>query len=189
MPIAWSPKLSTHNQIIDQDHKYLICLFNSIELALKDDESLEHLPLFVNQLLEYTREHFAREERIQLKINYPKYAEHKGQHQQIIDRLQRIDNEIVELFRANDTLLENASGAQPEPTPDPNPDPEQAQTGRAAVSLHDEADERAEKIAHLRQRLRTNLLTLAREWILDHLVHTDLELAKYLRNRPPEFAG
>ncbi|MCV6610109.1 MAG: hemerythrin family protein, partial [Amphritea sp.] len=63
MPVIWKSQLSTGNDLIDRDHKYLISLFNSIELSLLKPDSLQYLPIFFRELLEYTREHFEREER------------------------------------------------------------------------------------------------------------------------------
>jgi len=73
MPVFWKPELSVKNELIDQDHRYLFSLFNCLELALKNDESLKYIPDFLEQLFKYTKEHFEREEIIQCRIKYPKY--------------------------------------------------------------------------------------------------------------------
>ena len=67
MPIMWRDQISVGNDAIDQDHKYLICLINSVELALSHEDTVKHLPIFIGQLVEYTKEHFIREEEIQKK--------------------------------------------------------------------------------------------------------------------------
>ena len=77
MPVVWESHLGTGNDLIDRDHKYMICLFNSIELALTKPSVLPHLPMFFDQLVEYSQEHFKREEGIQIKIDYPNYAAHR----------------------------------------------------------------------------------------------------------------
>jgi hemerythrin len=90
MPIYWRDKMSVGNDVIDQDHKYLICLMNSVELALKHDDTLDSLPVFIKQLEDYTREHFKREESIQTKALYPLLNEHRREHADILRRLEEV---------------------------------------------------------------------------------------------------
>ena len=87
MPIVWRDQISVGNEAIDQDHKYLICLINSVELALRHENTVDQLPLFIQQLMAYTKEHFAREEEIQKKAQYPQIREHKREHEEILIKL------------------------------------------------------------------------------------------------------
>jgi len=87
VPIVWREQISVGNDIIDQDHKYLICLINSVELALKQEDTLEYLPVYIRQLVAYTKEHFTREEGIQKKALYPLAREHKRAHAEILSKL------------------------------------------------------------------------------------------------------
>jgi hemerythrin-like metal-binding protein len=96
--------MSVGNDIIDQDHRYLLCLFNSIELILSEKGLYDQLPFYFDQLLEYTQFHFDREEKIQLKSNYKGHYEHKQKHMQIIQRI----NEVSEsLKNGEDGVKEN----------------------------------------------------------------------------------
>jgi hemerythrin len=110
MPILWRNEMSVGNDIIDQDHRYLLCLFNSIELILSDEGLHDQLPFYFDQLLEYTQFHFDREERIQVKSNYPGHYKHKQKHVAIIQRLEEVkealnnneagvDDSLLELVR------------------------------------------------------------------------------------------
>jgi hemerythrin-like metal-binding protein len=94
MPILWRNEMSVGNDLIDQDHRYLLCLFNSIELILSDKGLRDQLPFYFDQLLEYTQFHFDREEKIQLKSEYAGFYEHKQKHQQIIQRLEEVNEEL-----------------------------------------------------------------------------------------------
>ena len=93
-PVVWNRQLSTGNGLIDQDHKYLISLLNSVDLALAKPTVLPHLPMFFDQLVEYTQEHFQREEEIQIRIDYPNYASHKLEHEKILGNLEGINRQI-----------------------------------------------------------------------------------------------
>ncbi|MBF0256344.1 MAG: hemerythrin family protein [Gammaproteobacteria bacterium] len=98
--------MSVQNDLIDQDHRYLICLFNCLELALDRDDYLTLLPDFFQQLLDYTKSHFTREERIQLKMNYAKYMEHKQDHQSIIAEIEEINQKIQKCVNSSDPNID-----------------------------------------------------------------------------------
>ncbi len=148
MPIIWREKLSVGNDLIDQDHKYLICLFNCIEMAKKSPEDIKYLPDFFGQLVDYTKEHFDREERVLLKMEYPGYMEQKMQHQQIIQVLDSTMENLKILINGNDI----------------SPDHEK-----------------------LKEQLETDIIKLAREWVIDHLILTDKKMEPYLRKFPRTF--
>jgi len=97
MPILWRAQLTTGNDQLDQDHKYLFCIFNCVEMAISSPDQVKHIPLFFKQLLVYTDEHFIREEAIQLEIGYAGYLAHKMEHQRILERLQELNDKIQKI--------------------------------------------------------------------------------------------
>lgn len=149
MPVVWKQQLATGNDLIDLDHKYLIALFNSVELALSKPENLKFLPIFFRQLVDYTRVHFEREEKIQLKIRYPYYADHKVEHQNIVDHLETIYSKIHEVVGVGDAM------ASPE---------------------------------EIHAKLDAEIISLAREWVIEHLVKTDAKMAQFLRKYPEDLS-
>lgn len=102
MPILWQERMSIGNTHIDDDHKYLICLINSAELALKTQGNRDAIGIIIEQLVRYTEEHFAREEGIQLKVGIPFYAEHKKQHMSLIEQLNAIRKNLQSTESDND---------------------------------------------------------------------------------------
>lgn len=96
MPIVWRDQISVGNDLVDQDHRYLMCLINSIELALRHDNDTEPLILFVKQLVDYTRFHFTREERIQQKAKYPHMVEHLKVHKDILEQIGQLEQDVLE---------------------------------------------------------------------------------------------
>ncbi|WP_428037025.1 bacteriohemerythrin [Amphritea sp.] len=149
MPVIWRSQISTGNDLIDLDHKYLIALFNSVELALSKPENLKYLPVFFRELVDYTREHFAREEKIQIKIRYPYYADHKQEHQKIVEHLERLYRDILEVVGVGDTPV---------------------------------------SIDEFNRRLNADIMKLAREWVIDHLIKTDGKMAVFLRKHPQDLS-
>lgn len=143
MPVIWRDQMRVGNELIDQDHRYLICLFNSLELALDREDAFKLLPLFFAQLLDYTKSHFEREEKIQLKAKYPKYMEHRQEHQKIVAHLEEIHQRVQKRLEDRD--------------PEGN--------------LPIDAD----------------VLALAREWIIDHILKSDRDMIPVLKTLPKNY--
>ncbi len=104
MPILWRPQLTTGSERLDQDHKYLFCIFNCIELALSSPDQIRHIPLFFEQLIDYTDEHFSREEQVQLQIGYHGYMEHKMEHQRLLERLKNLNDDIKKIAATDEGI-------------------------------------------------------------------------------------
>ena len=96
MPIIWRDQMSVGNDLIDQDHRYLFCLINSIELAMRHENDTDALLVFVGQLVKYTRFHFEREESIQKKALYPQLGSHHDVHQEILNHIGELEQDVRE---------------------------------------------------------------------------------------------
>ena len=94
MSLVWRKQLEIGDVSIDTDHKYLICLINTVELTLRTPEHRDVLPVTLEQLVDYTRVHFEREESIMLAMRYTRYDQHKLQHQLLIRELAAIRQQI-----------------------------------------------------------------------------------------------
>ena len=94
MTLIWRKQLEIGDEIIDTDHKYLICLINTVELTLRTPNSRDLLPVTLAQLEEYTHAHFEREESIMLAIRYSRYDQHKLQHQLLLKELAALQKKI-----------------------------------------------------------------------------------------------
>jgi hemerythrin len=99
MPIIWREQMSVGNDLIDQDHRYLFCLINSIELALKHEEDVDAMLVFVQQLVAYTHFHFQREESIQKKALYPQSGSHQDIHRKILEHIGELEQDIREFHQ------------------------------------------------------------------------------------------
>jgi len=106
MPLQWRKQMSVNNLIIDQDHRYLLCLINMVEAAHRHPQDDDSLPIAVEQLSHYAREHFDREERIQYAIKYSGYMDHKLAHQRLMDRLEELSQQILAQQQGPDRATE-----------------------------------------------------------------------------------
>lgn len=87
MTIVWRDAMSVSNALIDTDHRYLMCLINTVELALTTGQPLEILRTVLAQLKQYTQEHFDREERLMMAVRFVRFDHHRGQHLKLIREL------------------------------------------------------------------------------------------------------
>jgi hemerythrin len=94
MTLIWRKQLEIGDETIDIDHKYLICLINTVELTLRTPEHRDLLPTTLAQLADYTHAHFEREESIMLSLRYLRYDQHKRQHQLLVKELAAIRQKI-----------------------------------------------------------------------------------------------
>ncbi len=105
MPILWRPQMSLGSDLIDADHRYLIALINTVELALRTPGEREALVTALEHLVFYTRDHFAREEKLMLLLKYPAYEEHRRSHR-------RLASELVDLRGHIEALEAGPTAAQ-----------------------------------------------------------------------------
>src|SRR5574344_443046 len=96
MSYTWSEKLETGNATIDSQHKELINAINELLSACSEGKGRTKIKETSNFLLDYTKRHFAAEEKLQLQSSYPDYSNHQKYHDgfvkevhQIVDQLEK----------------------------------------------------------------------------------------------------
>ena len=155
MTIYWTPQMSVGNQVLDGDHRYLFALVNIVELCLNNPGARRHLRTAVEHLIEYAREHFAREEKLQIRVRYAKYGEHRAEHQEIMEQLESIWYRLFpdESARSNDTP-DGAAGNGTQP--------------------REVSEQEAQE-----------LVELMRHWVVGHVLKTDMRMRPLLSRYPP----
>lgn len=134
MTIAWRDAMNTGDPTIDADHRHLVELINQFEVAISGGH-IDHKGIgrVLLGLVEYTGEHFKREEDIQLAIRYPYHDSHRRSHRDVLKKLSVIVGEYTK-------------------TPDgPN-----------------------------RDRMVRDLSGFLKEWLVDHIIQSDLRMKPYI---------
>lgn len=102
--IQWKDEYSVGVQVLDDDHKKLVQLLNQFTTAYDYamSESFERQALA--DLVDYTKTHFSREEKIMEENDYPDIVAHKAQHKKMIAQVET----FVELYnlKGHDALDE-----------------------------------------------------------------------------------
>jgi hemerythrin len=87
--ITWSDTLSVSIKEIDEQHKKLVTMVNELHSAMGAGKGKEMMGPILSGLVDYTKTHFATEEKYMQKYGYPKYLLHKSEHdnltKQVID--------------------------------------------------------------------------------------------------------
>ena len=97
MPIIkWRNSYSVGVEKFDDEHKVLLRLINEMLLVMQDHQTVNHLSVTINKLIQYSQEYFGNEEKAMAEINYPKLDEHKAIHAELLNEVtaykKRIDN-------------------------------------------------------------------------------------------------
>lgn len=77
--ITWSKNLETGIDSVDTQHRMLLEILNSVHTAMVEGRESEITNSF-NRLMEYTESHFAHEEDLFTRFNYPFASAHKREH-------------------------------------------------------------------------------------------------------------
>ena len=84
MSFEWSSELATGVVEIDNQHKEIFNRVNRLSDACGEGKGKDEVLRLLLFLEEYVKEHFAAEEKLQMKHAYPDYAAHKSQHTRFI---------------------------------------------------------------------------------------------------------
>lgn len=92
--IKWQEAFKINIGHIDEQHQYLFEVANKIhELLILPTyiDRYDEIIQLVNQLKEYTKFHFAEEEKLMQEMGYNKIFSHKIMHQDFIKKIESID--------------------------------------------------------------------------------------------------
>ncbi|MCL4537578.1 MAG: bacteriohemerythrin [Nitrospirae bacterium] len=93
---TWSDKYSVNINEIDNQHKKLIGIINELHDAMSKGKSNDILSNVLQDLIDYTRVHFANEERIMNMHGYHDYTAHKAAHEDLLRQVTKFDKEFRE---------------------------------------------------------------------------------------------
>lgn len=86
--LHWRPYMSVGDATLDADHQVLINLLNKLHYRLFAGDEPGEIENVLEDLVEYTRGHFAREESLMRRVGYPKVDRHCAQHRALTDALE-----------------------------------------------------------------------------------------------------
>ena len=88
--IDWPGTLATGHRVIDDEHRFLVGITNSLAEALEEGDGTESVRQVLCDLLDYATEHFSREELLMDRHRYPAADGHKLEHSALLDTISRM---------------------------------------------------------------------------------------------------
>ena len=92
---TWRSAYATGVGEIDADHMRLFALAEGLHAALAQNSDKSDLRDRLAALIDHTRAHFAREERIMLGCDYPGLAGHRAEHEDLTGTALRIQRQFL----------------------------------------------------------------------------------------------
>ncbi|MCH8137126.1 MAG: bacteriohemerythrin [Proteobacteria bacterium] len=105
-PLEWTDTLSVGVPAIDQDHKALLSLFNRCIEVANGARPNKELGAILDELVDYTKYHFQREEKIMAACDYPHLRRHRTGHQLLVKEIQRHKRKYDQGDLTADSLLD-----------------------------------------------------------------------------------
>lgn len=88
--IEWRKEFETGLTEVDHEHQELIELINELHAQIGAKASRETVSEFLGEVFAKISAHFALEETVMRKHDYDEYADHKADHERLLDDLRDI---------------------------------------------------------------------------------------------------
>ena len=85
----WSEQYDVKVARFNEQHKHLFEIIKELYSAMNDKDDRLALAAIINNLIKYSKEHFAEEENALFGAQYPNYEEHKKQHDRFMQQIQQ----------------------------------------------------------------------------------------------------
>ena len=85
--MVWSDQFSIGIQSVDDQHKKLVEYVNELHDAMMSGKSDDVLGPILNNLIDYTANHFAFEEKLFCEHNYPDTTAHTAEHKALAEKV------------------------------------------------------------------------------------------------------
>ena len=88
--IAWRKAFEIGIEAVDHEHRELIELINQLHERLGEGATRETVAEFLGEIHARISAHFALEERVMRELEYDEYADHKDDHETLLDDIRDI---------------------------------------------------------------------------------------------------
>jgi methyl-accepting chemotaxis protein len=93
--LQWGPAWFTGHPVIDADHKMLVRYVNELNQAMIEGKGRDVVADVLNKLVQYTRDHFAREEVIWREGGLTSLAAHERTHAGLVEKVEQFRRDYL----------------------------------------------------------------------------------------------
>ena len=90
----WRNEFSVQIGSVDAQHKMLFQIADELYNAMQSGQSKVVLGRLLDRLVQYTKAHFAHEERLMQQHGYPEFASHKAEHDALTAKVLKFQQEF-----------------------------------------------------------------------------------------------
>jgi len=98
---TWNNELSVGIESIDRQHMKLVEMINEFYEKIRDKSSSDLISSLIKKMREYALLHFATEEKLFTRLNYPATEEHVNEHKKFVDKVM----DLEERYKAGTVIL------------------------------------------------------------------------------------
>jgi len=99
--ISWDETAILNIGEIDRQHQHLFALVDNLHQAMASPQSTDSVSNALEELVNFTRMHFATEESLMTRHAYPEYEKHREEHETLLQDVA----ELLQRFRDGDALI------------------------------------------------------------------------------------
>ncbi len=103
--LEWRDSLSVNHPALDDDHKQLFRLFNDLATAMRDGSAKATILRTLDALIDYTVNHFRREEEALASVKYQGLQAQRDEHRMFVDKAKSIRDRYME-SESNSLIIE-----------------------------------------------------------------------------------
>lgn len=92
--LKWSDTYRTGFRAIDNDHRQLFHLVNTLHAAVQRNDGPAVIGETFRALNDYIKEHFSREEQFMQQADYPDITRHKGEHKLLATQVLNLEKQF-----------------------------------------------------------------------------------------------
>ena len=91
--LDWSDSYSVGIKKIDLEHQKLVAFLNELYDAMQGGKGKDVLGKVLENMVAYTKTHFATEERLMAQHKFPEYEEHKAVHEKMASKVLELNQQ------------------------------------------------------------------------------------------------
>jgi hemerythrin len=96
MAVTWTPQIATNVDSVDEQHKIIINEINHLLDLMKEGKARSEIGKVVEFLDDYTKTHFADEEKIMAQHNCDIAEVNKQQHKVFLDKIAKFKDQVAD---------------------------------------------------------------------------------------------